>query len=54
MAKFVNSGEILAENMSDEFFNYIFYGTGDSEIIAKSAKITIEKLEEIRNEFLYF
>ena len=54
MAKFVNSGEILAENMSDEFFTYIFYGTGDSEIIANGAKITIEKLEEIRNEFLYF
>ena len=54
MAKFVNSGEILAENMSDEFFNYIFYGSGDSEIIAKGAKITAEKLEEIRNEFLYF
>jgi len=54
MAKFVNSGEILAENMNDEFFNYIFYGNGDSEIIAKNAKITIEKLEEIRKEFLYF
>ena len=44
MAKFVNSGEVLAENMSDEFFTYIFYGTGDSEIIAKCAKITVEKL----------
>jgi leucyl-tRNA synthetase len=54
MAKFVNSGEILAENMSDEFFNYVFYGNGDSETIAKDAKITIEKLEEIRKEFLYF
>ena len=54
MAKFVNSGEILAENMNDEFFNYIFYGNGNSEIIAKNAKITIEKLEEIRKEFLYF
>ena len=54
MAKFVNSGEILADNMSDEFFNYVFYGNGDHEVIAKDAKITIEKLEEIRNEFLYF
>ena len=54
MAKFVNSGEILAENMSDEFFNYIFYENGDSEVIARNAKITTEKLEEIRKEFLYF
>ena len=29
-------------------------GNGNSEIIAKNAKITIEKLEEIRKEFLYF
>jgi len=54
MAKFVNSGEILAENMSDEFFNYVFYGNGDSNAIAQNAKITKDKLEEIKNEFLYF
>jgi len=54
IVKFVNSGEILAENMSDEFFNYVFYGNGDVEKNAKNAKITKEKLEEIRKEFLYF
>jgi leucyl-tRNA synthetase len=54
MSKFVNSGEILAENMSDEFFNYVFYGNGDAEKIAQNTKITKEKLEEIRKEFLYF
>ena len=54
MSKFVNSEEILAENMSDEFFNYVFYGNGDAEKNAKNAKITKEKLEEIRKEFLYF
>ena len=54
MSKFVNSGEILAENMSDGFFNYVFYGNGDAEKIAQSTNITKEKLEEIRREFLYF
>ena len=54
MAKFVNSGEILAENMSDEFFNYVFYGDGNSETVSGNAKVTTSKLEEIRNEFLYF
>jgi leucyl-tRNA synthetase len=54
MAKFVNSGEILADNMSDEFFNYIFYGNGNSDTVAQNAKITTDKLEEIRKEFLYF
>ena len=54
LAKFVNAEEILAENMSDEFFNYIFYGDGNAEMIAKDTKITTEKLEEVREEFLYF
>jgi len=54
MAKFVNSGEVLAENMSDEFFNYVFYGEGNSETVSGNAKVTTSKLEEIRNEFLYF
>ena len=54
MAKFVNSGEILAENMSDEFFNYVLYGDGNSETVSGNAKVTTSKLEEIRNEFLYF
>ena len=54
MAKFVNSGEILAENMSDEFFNYIFYENGNSEVIARNTKITTDKLDEIRKEFVYF
>ncbi|HJM14423.1 MAG TPA: leucine--tRNA ligase [Candidatus Nitrosopelagicus sp.] len=54
MAKFVNSGEILAENMSDEFFNYIFYENGNSETIARNTKITTDKLDEIRKEFVYF
>ena len=38
MAKFVNSGEILAENMNDEFFNYIFYGSGNSDTVARKCK----------------
>jgi leucyl-tRNA synthetase len=54
MAKFVNSGEVLAENMSDEFFNYVFYGEGNSETVSGNVKVTTSKLEEIRNEFLYF
>jgi leucyl-tRNA synthetase len=54
ISKFVNAKEILAENMSDEFFDYVFYGKGNSDSVAEKTKITLEKLEEIRKEFLYF
>jgi len=36
------------------FFDYIFYGGKDSGKIAKKINTTKEKLEEIRNEFVYF
>jgi len=54
ISKFVNAEEILAENMSDEFFDYVFYGKGDSNLISQKTKITVEKLDEIRKEFMYF
>jgi len=54
ISKFVNAKEILSENMSDEFFDYVFYGKGNPNSIAEKTKITLEKLEEIRKEFLYF
>ena len=54
ISKFVNAKEILAENMSDEFFDYVFYGKGNSDSVAEKTMITLEKLEEIRKEFLYF
>ena len=54
ISKFVNAEEILAENMSDEFFDYVFYGKGDSNLVSQKTKITVEKLDEIRREFLYF
>ena len=54
ISKFVNSKEIFAENMTDDFFEYIFYGKGDADSLAQKTKISTEKLDEIRKEFLYF
>ena len=54
ISKFVNAKEVLAENMSDEFFDYVFYGKGDSNTVSQKTKITVKKLDEIRKEFLYF
>ena len=50
----VNKKEIDGNNLTDEFFDYVFYGKNDSGEIANKIKITKEKLEEIRKDFLYF
>jgi len=54
ISKYVNNKEINGNDLTDEFFDYIFYGEKDSVEIANTINITKEKLEEIRNEFLYF
>ena len=54
ISKYVNKKEINGNDLTDEFFDYIFYGKKDSEEIANKINITKEKLKEIRNEFLYF
>jgi len=54
ISKYVNKKEINGNDLTDEFFDYIFYGEKDSGKIANKINITKEKLEEIRNEFLYF
>lgn len=50
IAKFVNAGTLQANNLSKEFFDYIFLGKGNSDGIGVSSKLA----EEIRKEFSYF
>jgi len=54
ISKYVNKKEINGNDLTDEFFDYVFYGKKDSGEIANKINVTKEKLEEIRNEFLYF
>jgi len=54
LAKYVNEKQLVAENLGDEFFDYIFLGEGDSKKIASSSKISCDILENIKNEFQYF
>ena len=54
ISKYVNKKEINGNDLTDEFFDYIFYGEKDPGEIANKINITKEKLKEIRNEFLYF
>jgi len=54
ISKYVNNKEINGNDLTDEFFDYVFYGKKDSGEIANKINITKEKLEGIRNDFLYF
>jgi len=54
LAKYVNEKQLVAENLGDEFFDYVFLGDGDSKKIASSSKISHDILENIKNEFQYF
>lgn len=54
IVKFVNNNEINPENLTPEFFDYVFLGLGNSNTVSERTKISKEKIEQIRNEFLYF
>jgi len=54
IAKYVNNKEIMPENVSDAFFDYIFLNKGDSGNTASQCKISPELLEKVKNEFQYF
>ena len=45
---------MTAEQLPPEFFDYIFYGKGDSKKLSDQTKIDPKILEEMRNEFQYW
>ena len=49
-----NDDKILADNLNDNFFDYVLLGKNDPDIVAKESKISIQLLEKIKNEFAYF
>jgi leucyl-tRNA synthetase len=46
--------KILADNLNDNFFDYVLLGKNDPDIVATESKISTELLEKIKNEFGYF
>jgi leucyl-tRNA synthetase len=46
--------KVSADNLSDSFFDYVLLGKNDRDLVAKDSKISIQLLDKIRNEFLYF
>jgi len=46
--------EIPAENLNDNFFDYVFLGAGDKDEAAASCGIETVQLDQIRSEFNYW
>lgn len=54
ISKFVNDNRLNSENLTDEFFDYIFLSKGDVAKIAEITKMNSEIINEIKKEFEYF
>ena len=54
IAKYVNSRQIIAENLSDSFFNFIFLDQGNIDSVSNECKISKNIVEKVKNEFHYF
>ena len=46
--------KIMADNLNDNFFDYILLGKNDREMVARESKISIQLLDKIKSEFEYF
>ncbi len=49
-----NEDKVLADNLNDNFFDYVLLGKNNPDIVAKESRISIQLLERIKNEFAYF
>ena len=53
-AKYVNSGELKADSLSDEFFEFVFYGIGDTKQVSAKCGVSEGIVSKIRSDFSYF
>ncbi len=52
--KHINQNKIAPEALVPEVFDYIYYGKGDKNQISTATGISVELLDSMRNEFLYW
>ncbi|MCX6750335.1 MAG: class I tRNA ligase family protein [Candidatus Pacearchaeota archaeon] len=48
ISQLINRGKLKSENLTDSFFDYIYIGKGDADIVARESRISKEILEETR------
>ncbi|RLI80063.1 leucine--tRNA ligase [Archaeoglobales archaeon] len=54
LAKYINSGLLKAENITQKLLDYVFFGVGDANGVARSSGLDKEVMEEIRKDFEYW
>jgi len=54
IAKHYNQGNIDADQMTEEFFDYVYLGKGDIEDVSNDTGLTQESIEKIRSDFEYW
>ncbi|MDH3779936.1 MAG: leucine--tRNA ligase [Nitrosopumilus sp.] len=54
ISRFVNDGTVTPENLTKEFFDYIFLDKGDIGLAIQTSKLTEDIIEMMKNEFQYF
>jgi len=54
IARIINENKIPAGKLTDEVFDFIFFGKGDAKKIAKKSKLNEKILNDMKDEFEYF
>jgi len=54
ISRFVNDGTVNPENLTKEFFDYIFLDKGDISLAANTSKISEDTINMMKKEFQYF
>jgi leucyl-tRNA synthetase len=54
ISRFVNDGTVTAENLTKEFFDYIFLDKGDISLAVSTSKLSEDTVNMMKKEFLYF
>ena len=54
LAKYVNSGELKADNLSKEFFDFVFFGASNADAVSDITEIPADLIHKIKDEFSYF
>lgn len=52
--KHIRECNVQPESLKREVFDYIFFGKGNATAVCKTSGITVELLEKMRDEFLYW
>jgi leucyl-tRNA synthetase len=54
ISRFVNEEKISPENLTPEVCDYVFFGKGKPANVAKAARLTEKRLQDMRHEFTYW